>query len=106
MVCIGVGVLCCQRTGDGIQIRLRLFARHAWLQARENAEVMTSAISKTRTVGDRNPNFGVRQYPGQISDVRDDSDDGKALLVEPNRLAHDGWVGVEAPSPQSLAHHD
>src|SRR5438128_446573 len=106
MIHIGRWILCSQRAGDRIHIRLRLCARHAWLQASDHVEVVTIPIIETKAVRDGNPKFSVTLEVKQIRDVWDYADDGKTLAIKSDRLTDDLRIRVEAPAPQSLAHHD
>src|SRR2546421_11689463 len=102
MIRIGKWILCSQRAGDTIQIRLRLLAPHARLQARHDIEVVTVTIIETEAVRDGNPKFSVSLQVKQIRDVWDHTDDSKTLAIESDRLADDLRIRVEAPPPQSL----
>src|SRR2546430_13606613 len=106
MICIGKWILCSQRAGDRIQVRLRLFARHARLQARHDIEVVTVTILETEAVRDGNPDLSVSWQLKYIGDVWDHADDSKTLAIQFDCLADDLRIRVEAPPPQSLAHHD
>src|SRR2546429_5106979 len=99
MIRIGKWILCSQRAGNRIHIRLRLFARHAWLQASDHVEVVTVTIIEADAVRDRNPNFSVSWQVKQIGDVWDNTDDRKTLAVEFDCLAGDLRIRVEAPPP-------
>src|SRR5437660_12116920 len=106
MIHIGRWILRSQPAGDHVHIRLRLFARHAGLQARHHVEVVTVTIIETKAVRDGNPKFSVTLQVKQIRDVWDYADDGKTLAIKSDRLTDDLRIRVEAPAPQSLAHHD
>src|SRR5437762_8241913 len=105
MIYIGRWVLRSQAGGDRIHIGLRLCARNARLQARHYVEVVTVTIIETEAVRDGNPKFSVTLQLKQIRDVWDHADDGKTLAIKFDCSADDLRIRVEAPPPQSLAHH-
>src|SRR2546423_7610291 len=106
MIRIGKWILCSQRAGDLIYIHLRLLARHAGLQARQDIEVVTVTIIETDAVRDGDPNFSVIWQLKYIGYVWDHADDSKTLAIQFDCLADDLRIRVEATPPQSLAHDD
>src|SRR6185369_11869821 len=87
------------------QIRLRLHARHARLQARHHVEIVPVTIIKTVAVSDGNPEFSVSRQVKQIRDVWNHADHRKTFAVKSDRLADDLRIRVEAPPPQSFGHN-
>jgi len=112
--CVFLRMLFRQLRGDSIELRFRLCARDAGLEAPDDEEIVAVARIEPGAARldlfrhhHRHPEFRRIRDLGADETRRRDPDDGKGMSVEQDCLPDDGRIAVESFLPAGVAHnHD